>query len=728
MAGLCAALAAARLGLQVALVHDRPVLGGNASSEVRVFPHGAARQNPWADETGIINELLVEDRRVNHDRLNCMWDLVLYDAAMREPNLSLHLNTTVRSARLATAERIEAAVADQLGSERTLAFCAPLFVDASGDGALAAAAGAAYRQGREAQSEFGESLAPLQADEHTMGSSLLLVSRDLGRPVPFDPPPWIERFPSEDSLFHRNHSHYEFGFWWVQIGGLYHDPIRDNEEIRHELLRYLLGVWDHIKNQGDHGAQNHALEWFGTVPGKRESRRFLGDHILTENDLRQRRLFEDRVAYGGWFLDAHHTLGGMQSRHLPPEPRAVDPDWLEQYGLRPYSIPYRSLYSRDIRNLFFAGRNISATHVAFGSTRLIKTGAVMGQAVGTAAYLCRKLGCDPRELYPAHIGQLQQLLLRHDCYLPALRNLDEADLARTATARASSEAPLTFPPGDEWVELDWPCAQLFPVSAERLEAVELRLRSTLARPATLRLALRPAPDVWTFEDAAPIARATATLAPHYEGWLRFALGAATEPGRLYWLEVDACPGVHWSYARNRRQSPMATTAARRRPESNYWRLYERGDTTGCFALRTDPVQRPYGPANVLSGVARPEQWTNIWISDPAAGLPQDLELHWDAPVTLGCVQLTFDTNVNLHAHQIPPLTRVGECVRDYELHYLSAGEWRLVVAVTGNYQRLRVHRFRRISTQALRLRVLATNGAPSARVYEIRAYDEGALM
>ena len=273
LAGVCAALAAARGGCRVALVQDRPVLGGNSSSEIRVFPLGAGRQNPWADETGIIEELTVEDRKRNHEQLNSLWDLVLYSAVVREPGISLFLNTTVRFAQMRDEAHVDAAIGFQLGSERNLALGARLFVDASGDGMFAKATGAAFRFGRESRNEFNESKTAEQTDDKTLASTLLFVSRDMGRKIEFDPPSWIERFPTEDDLRHRNHNHYHHGFWWLELGGLYYHTIRQNEDIRHQLLRNLLGVWDHIKNQGDHGADNHALDWFGWVPGKRESRR-----------------------------------------------------------------------------------------------------------------------------------------------------------------------------------------------------------------------------------------------------------------------------------------------------------------------------------------------------------------------------------------------------------------------------------------------------------------------
>ncbi|MBM4049647.1 MAG: FAD-dependent oxidoreductase, partial [Planctomycetes bacterium] len=259
VAGVCAAIAAARHGCKVALVQDRPVLGGNSSSEIRVPPGGAATPQPWARETGIVEELQLEDRARNHDpiwegTMNSNWDLVLYEWVRREPNLKLFLNTSVRDAVMASPGKLAAALCAQTGSERTFMLHASVFVDCTGDGTLGAAAGAEFRHGREARSEFGESLAPEQADSKTQGSSIFFRARDVGRPVPFTPPPWAEDYPTEESLHKRSHGMFRrreysgsasmasaddqtrykgeyAGYWWIEVGVPY-NTISDNHAIR----------------------------------------------------------------------------------------------------------------------------------------------------------------------------------------------------------------------------------------------------------------------------------------------------------------------------------------------------------------------------------------------------------------------------------------------------------------------------------------------------------------
>lgn len=431
LAGVCAAIAAARHGARVVLVQDRSRLGGNSSSEVKMHVVGANchKGRPGWREGGLIEELRLEDAVRNPQRSWEMWDLLLYDKVVSEPNITLLLETVVFRAAV-DGGRIREVYARCDKTEHLYRIRAPLFVDATGDSRLGLEAGAEMRSGREARSEFGESLAPEKADGETLGSSILFTSRDYGRPMPFTPPAWARKVTREHLRF-RKITSWEYGYWWVEWGG-HLDTIRDNERIRFELLSIALGVWDYIKNSGDHpSSATWALDWIGMMTGKRGSRRIVGDHILTQHDL-MRGAFDDAVAIGGWPMD-DHPPGGFDRPDLPPNTVLKPP---EVYG-----IPLRSLYSRNIPNLMMAGRNISATHAAFTSSRVMATCACIGQAVGTAAAVCLKDKLAPRELArdAARVKRLQQMLLMDDQSLRDVRNEDENDLARRAEVRASSE-------------------------------------------------------------------------------------------------------------------------------------------------------------------------------------------------------------------------------------------------------------------------------------------------
>jgi hypothetical protein len=332
----------------------------------------------------------------------------------REPNITPLLNCSCLEAKMEGADRIASVTGWQLTTQTYHTVRAAIFADCSGDAILAPLTGALFRVGREARSEYGESIAPEAADRRTMGMTLLFQSRKHDSPQPFTPPAWAYRFERCEDLPYGPTEHrdwWQMGYWWVEFGGE-QDSIGDTEAVRDELLKITLGVWDHIKNHCGGQAENWALEWLQFLPAKRDSRRYVGEHVLTQQDILEREgKFEDLIAYGGWGLDDHPSAGFWAVKlNIPaalPHPRVPSP----------YGIPYRSLYSRNIRNLMFAGRCASCSHVAMSSTRVMATGMSMGQAVGTAAAIAARLKVDPSGVQ-AHIRELQQALLRDDCYLP----------------------------------------------------------------------------------------------------------------------------------------------------------------------------------------------------------------------------------------------------------------------------------------------------------------------
>ncbi|MDF2814056.1 MAG: fumarate reductase/succinate dehydrogenase flavoprotein [Paenibacillus sp.] len=430
--GVVAAIAAARNGAQVILCQDRPVLGGNASSEVRMNISGSSARGTVLEserrESGIIEEIMLECSVRNPQRSANMLDLILYEKCRAESNLTVMLNTTVVGANM-DGSRIISATAVRESTEDHFEIQADLFLDCTGDGRLGFEAGAAFTTGREASHEFNESGAILNRDAYRLGSSLLFTSRDMGRPMPFVPPVWARKFSEEDLKF-RDHEAWEFGYWWVEFGGML-DTIKDNEQIRDELLAIMLGVWDHIKNSGNHPeAENWALDWFGFLPGKRESRRFIGQHVLNQNDIEQAIDFEDVIAYGGWSMDTHPPQGIDAKDENPCH---------QPYTPYLYSIPLRSMISKNISNLMFAGRNMSATHIAFSSIRVMATCAVMGEGIGTfAAFVIKhKLPLEQAWNNKSIVKEAQQQLLRQGAFLPG--RMLEKNLARQARVTASSE-------------------------------------------------------------------------------------------------------------------------------------------------------------------------------------------------------------------------------------------------------------------------------------------------
>ncbi len=573
VAGVCAALAAARGGARTVLMQDRPVLGGNSSSEIRVHVTGAdcSGGRPGFREGGLLEELRLEEAVRNSERNSCMWDLILWEKVTAEPRLTLLLNTSCVAVEKLESGLISAVRGRQLTTETDFTIRAGLFADCTGHGTLGALAGADWRQGREGPQEHGEPDAE-GPDHKTMGASLLLWARRRDHPVPYTAPSWAKKFTRAEDLPHRlRQASPEHGYWWVEYGGEL-DILHDTEKIRDELIACLLGVWDYFKNySGQEDAAQWDLTWWGFLPGHRESRRLLGPYLLTENDLLENRDFPDAIGHGGWPIDTHPP-GGIY---------APDPPCNFYHTTEVYQIPLRSLYSRNVPNLFMAGRNASCTHMAMASTRVMGTCAVMGQAVGAAAAHCAGAACLPGELSAEAIAELQQLLLKGDQYIPGVPGADPADLARRASVTASSWEPVCPP------------------------------------------------------------------AAVLDGWTRALTG-----------------------------------------ESHQWR------------------------------------------SAPGAPLPQHLELQWTDPVKIREIHLTFDTGFERplclsNSDRFTEKMVRGpqpETVRDYDLEVCVAGRWQPLVQVRGNYQRKRVHPTVAAEGEALRLTVHSTNGAPEARVFEVRVY------
>ncbi len=716
-AGSCAALASARMGAKTALIQNRPVLGGNASIEMGVPISGASCCHRNARESGIIEEVGRIKARYGYPKMSEPFRV----AAEQEPNLSLHVNQHVFNVEMVDGHTIKAVKAvDTLTGEISV-YQAKMFLDCTGDGWVGYFAGADYRMGREARSEFSESLAPESPDQITMSGCLMgqralsYRAENAGQPVDYVPPPWAAKLPPGNRLGRRPRG-FTGGEWWLEHPGTI-DDLWDAERARDELIRISFGYWDYIKNSWPERDQaaNYALTYVPITDAKRESRRLIGDYILNQNDVQEGRVFPDRISYGGWPLDVHHPKGIFSGEEGPFDFNPRVPI---------YTIPYRCLYSKNIDNLLFAGRNSSVTHVALGTVRVQGTLAPLGQAAGTAAALCLEHNVTPRQLYEQRIQDLQQTLLKHDQYIPETVNEDPEDLARKARITVSSTARYepfgrrSVQPAKEIHPLNMPRAVMFPRGLkDRWKSVSLLLASERDEPTEVTLHVRGATATSDFAVGEDIAVTSAVVPPRRESFVEFPVDCSIQ-SPFVWLWLPPTEGVSW---RLMTRAPMGSCRA-------YGGGRDREGTVvqgQYYAAVVDPplaIPADYSPENAVNGVTRIQgQSTNLWASDPDQRMPQWISLDFSGPTKLNTVYLTFDTDMNNRYHDVP---FVRGCVRDYELSYNDGTGWTTLESESGNFQRRRVHRFDSVVASSLKLTVHATGGAPSARLFEIRVYDE----
>lgn len=712
LAGISAAIAAARSGSKVALINNRSVLGGNSSSEIRVWTSGAnVGFNRYARETGITEEILLDNKYRNPEGNPHIWDTLLLDKVTSEPNIELYLNTHVFEVQM-LGQRLTAVVGKQLGTEKTFLYEASVFVDCSGDASVGFLAGAEYRIGREGRGEFDEPSAPAQGDDITLGSSLLFYTKDVGHPVKFLAPSFARDISKEEFIIRKDPERQLSGelsgcdYWWIEWGGCF-DTIAAQQDITWELQRLVFGIWDHLKNSGQFETENMTLEWVGSVAGKRESRRLVGDYILTENDIRNQTSFPDAVAYGGWPIDLHPPEGIFSK--LPP----CDQDYVALY-----EIPFRALYSVNIENLLFAGRNISATHCASASTRVMLTCSVMGQAVGTAAAICHQRSVTPRQLANDDIKALQEELLEDDVYIPGRISRNPDDCAPRAKIITSSRRRTEIGVATGFRVLDEDYTFSIPVGDEEPKAVfvlaKARKRTTLTVGAAMSYS-RPAQPLGDYSPYQTVL--VEDSKPH---WVKIPIKLeqkATCPGRVE-LRIEANPEVELGISPYHlpgivvsRITDDAKLPAIKEPFS--------------FCFRTEPALDLFGPRNLVNGYLRPEVMPNLWISDPS-DLEPAVEFRWPEPVTIGRINIYFDSDLDVRVINLFTSSRqtFASVVRDYDIiRSDEAGNEHLVLSVHGNYQRMRQHIVAPFQTKKLWVKIRATNGSERVGIYGIKLFE-----
>ncbi len=726
IAGICCAITAARAGVRVVLIQDRPVLGGNASSEVRLWVLGATahmqNNNRWAREGGVLDEIFVENLYRNPEGNTVLFDALLLEKVTDEPNITLLLNTAVHEVAKTDPDTIRAVHGFNSQNATRYQVTAPLFCDASGDGIVGFLAGAAFRMGAESREEFDEAFAPDADYGALLGHSIYFYTKNAGHPVAYVPPGFALKDITAIPKYHEfNAGTAGPWLWWIEYGGRL-DTVHDTEQIKWELWKIVYGVWDYIKNSGKFPeADNLTLEWVGLLPGKRESRRFEGPTILRQQDIVEQHTHDDAVSFGGWSIDLH-PADGVYS------PRPGCDQW---HARGVYQIPYRCLFSRNVRNLFLAGRIISATHVAHGSTRVMATCGDAAQAVGVAAALCRRDGLLPADLVDeSRIRELQTELMRRGQFIPRWRLKDPDDLAPSAMTTATSELKLVqLPPDGPLVPLAESWAQMLPVNTGPVPnfTATVDVEEPTRWHCELRTGKRPddyTPDVVldTLEldldqgadQTIPLEFDASVDHPRYV----FACLMANEHVAVR-CSKQRLTGV-LSVRHHKSQQPDRAIGVE---PLEFWAPI-RAPGGHNLAMTIDPPIAVFQPDRVANGRARPTCWPNAWVADPKDPRPA-ITLTWPEPQRIGRIELTFDTDPDhpMETVYFPhPDRTVPFCVRHYRV-LDQAG--RVIAERDDNHQtRNSILLDPAVETNAITLEVLAMNGPAPAAVVEVRCYDE----
>lgn len=680
ISGVCAAITAARQGLKVVLVQDRPVLGGNGSSEIRLWMLGATshmgNNNRWAREGGVIDEIMVENTYRNPEGNPIIFDSVMLDKVVSEPNITLLLNTCVYEVEKSTDTKIERIKGFCSQNSTLYEVYSSFFCDASGDGIVGFLSGSPYRMGAESQEEFGEKFAPSTGYGELLGHSLYFYTKNTGKTVKYIAPSYALDVTKAVPRF-RSFNAKEHGckLWWVEYGGNL-DTVHDTEQIKWELWKVVYGAWDYIKNSGKHPeAENLTLEWVGCIPGKRESRRFEGDYILIQQDIIEQRFHEDAVSYGGWSIDLHPAVGVYGEKSACNQ-------WHSK-GI--YQIPYRCFYSKQIENLFLAGRIISVSHVAFGSTRVMTTSAHGAQAVAVAASICLKENISPREVYTkGFVPRLQTELVRLGQYIPHIPIKDEENWVSKAVLSASSEFQFKGFLADGGMKvLDESVAQMIPLcKGDTLKGIRVDVAALKETVLDVELRISSKPFNHTPDSTLEIKSIPLKVGEHA---LEINFDAVLPHDQYAFLVFKKNLSVQLSYTMQRVTGILSVFNTINEAVSNwgkqtpkedigidtfeFWCPKRRPDGHNVAFQAKDPLSF-FSVENIRNGIDRPAQCPNAWVAALDDPNPT-LTIRWDSAVSIGRLSIFFDTDYDHPMETVQmthPENKMPFCVEKYKIY------------------------------------------------------------
>lgn len=731
LSGTCCAVTSARAGMKVVLVQDRPVLGGNASSEVRLWILGATshmgNNNRWAREGGVINEILLENAYRNPEGNALIFDTILLEKVVLEKNITLLLNTAVYDIEKKDADTIQSVTA--FCSQNSLSYIlhAPLFCDASGDGIVGFLAGAAFRMGAESKDEFGEKFAPSSEYGELLGHSIYFYSKDTGKKVNYVAPSFAIDVSKEIPRY-KSFNTKDIGcrLWWIEYGGRL-DTVHETETIKWQLWKVVYGVWNYIKNSGNFPeAENLTLEWVGHVPGKRESRRFEGDYILKQQDVIEQTVFEDAVAFGGWSVDLHPADGVFS------EMKGCN-QW---HSKGVYGIPYRCYYSRNISNLFLAGRIISASHVAFGSTRVMATCAHGSQAVAIAASLCKKYNVLPKAVGEEYINELQTELMKTGHHIPGFNLNDSNDLVQKALRiEATSTLSLSeIPQSGEWQKLQYSTAQMLPVGVHKMPSIKFWAKAQ--NQTTLSVQLRVSSKAFNHTPDVTLATTALTILPgsneytiafdhsFKETQYAFVCFMSNEEVELAISEkritglLSVYNSINAAVSNFGKQEPTTDFGV---DAFEFW-CPQRRPNGKNIAMKIEPALQAFSPEHLRNGIQRPVKSTNAWVADFDKNNVQ-IKIVWQEVQSINKVELFFDADDDHPLESVllfNPEAKMPFCADEVKVYNCND---ELIGEISGNYLARRTIQFDKPATVTeLKINISNSDSTAPVSLFEVRCY------
>ena len=721
--GVGAAVSAARNGLTVALISGRPTVGGNASNEGTINLDGAAVHNYGMHETGVVNDI-----KATKEHYKCTAQKAMEIVISNEPNIKVFCNELCIGA-VTKQNKITSITTINTITLKEQRYPAPFFADCSGDGWLGYYAGAEYRIGREANWEFNEEHAPETPDACTMSGCICdcqpgmpkmrtFEAKKTENPVEFITPDWAIKF-TEPTMPKRTPGGYTRTEWWVENSNDY-DDLWNDEFARDEMLRLGIGYFGWLKNtyEKKQEVQNYALKGLALHLSKRESRRIVGDYIFNENDYVEGKTFEDAISYCGWSMDIHHPKGIYSGEDGP---------FLINKRVPMTPIPYRILYSKNIENLFMAGRCCSVSHLGLGSVRVESTIVTLGQVVGIAAAMCKKFSLTPRGIYKKKINELKELVLKQDMTLLGVKADDKKDLAPLCEIEATSyeenfKQPITYGFSGEWAKItnEHFCGPDFKYKLQGAEYYKVLVKN----PAKEQIITARIYDTTSGEFVLK-QETEITLEENYEGWLSLPFEPTPE-GKAFYISLTPKTELLWKIR----------LMANFHLKHIYFNENGVQINTGINALELDYNSKNYlltsgNPEKIVNGYLRSTQNDcNCWVSNLNASLPQSIILTLPEITKISNVQITTDTDLTYPriAFQ-PPVTRNADgkspvtfTAEDLELHIFDGEKWKKVADKNNNYLRQIIFNFKPQAAKKVKITVNKSSNANAVKIYEVRIY------